>query len=198
MSAWSADVFHTFWPLTTHSSPSRTAVAWRPARSEPAPGSLNSWHHVSSPVSVRRRYVVLQRRRRMVVDRRRRQSGAHAERCGNATDTSDRLVGDPIRPGRHPLPEPLLRPRRDRPPGIDEPLAPFEQREVRVPGGVEPREHVSLDRHLGDPHVGTLSHSSAGCGAEHRAQTGTVHDRSAASTHRNEPPAQSTSRRAPR
>jgi hypothetical protein len=57
MSAWSADVFHTFWPLTIHWSPSRTADACRPARSEPAPGSLKSWHHVSSPVSVRRKYV---------------------------------------------------------------------------------------------------------------------------------------------
>ncbi len=42
MSAWSADVFQTFCPLTIHSSPSLTAVAWRPARSEPAPGSLKS------------------------------------------------------------------------------------------------------------------------------------------------------------
>ena len=44
-SARCANEFHTFWPLTTHSSPSRTAVVVRPARSEPAPGSLNSWHH---------------------------------------------------------------------------------------------------------------------------------------------------------
>ena len=31
---------HTFWPLTTHSSPSRTAVVRTAARSDPAPGSL--------------------------------------------------------------------------------------------------------------------------------------------------------------
>ena len=37
-------MFHTFWPLTTHSSPSRTALVPRPAKSLPAPGSLNSWH----------------------------------------------------------------------------------------------------------------------------------------------------------
>ncbi len=47
-------VFHTFWPLTTHSSPSRSARVVRPARSEPLPGSLNSWHHVCSPVTIGR------------------------------------------------------------------------------------------------------------------------------------------------
>ena len=41
---WPSEV-HTFWPLTIHSSPSLTARVVRPARSEPAPGSLNSWHH---------------------------------------------------------------------------------------------------------------------------------------------------------
>ncbi len=34
--------FQTFWPVTTNSSPSRTALQARLARSEPAPGSLNS------------------------------------------------------------------------------------------------------------------------------------------------------------
>ena len=50
-----ARVFHTFWPVMTHSSPSRTALQASPARSEPAPGSLNSWHQASSPVNIRRR-----------------------------------------------------------------------------------------------------------------------------------------------
>ena len=45
--------FHTFWPVTTNSSPSRTARHARLARSEPAPGSLKSWHHASSPESSR-------------------------------------------------------------------------------------------------------------------------------------------------
>ena len=40
---WPPEV-HTFWPLTIHSSPSCIALVCRPARSEPAPGSLNSWH----------------------------------------------------------------------------------------------------------------------------------------------------------
>src|SRR3954452_7841913 len=53
-SAWWALVFQTFWPLTTHSSPSRTAWVVSPARSEPLPGSENSWHHVASPVAVGR------------------------------------------------------------------------------------------------------------------------------------------------
>ncbi len=34
----------TFWPVTTHSSPSSSARVASEARSEPAPGSLNSWH----------------------------------------------------------------------------------------------------------------------------------------------------------
>ena len=41
----------TFWPLTMNSSPSRTALVVRDARSLPAPGSLKSWHQTSSPAS---------------------------------------------------------------------------------------------------------------------------------------------------
>src|SRR6202020_511072 len=37
-----------FWPLITHSSPSRTARVPRLARSEPALGSEYPWHHTSS------------------------------------------------------------------------------------------------------------------------------------------------------
>ena len=47
-------MFHTFWPLTIHSSPSRTARVASPARSEPAPGSEKSWHQISSPVNIGR------------------------------------------------------------------------------------------------------------------------------------------------
>ena len=43
-----APELHTFCPLTTHSSPSRTARVPSPARSEPAPGSENSWQHSTS------------------------------------------------------------------------------------------------------------------------------------------------------
>ena len=44
-----ASVVHTFWPLSTHSSPSCSGtVLDSPATSEPAPGSLNSWHQISS------------------------------------------------------------------------------------------------------------------------------------------------------
>ena len=50
-----ASVVQTFWPLTIHSSPSRTPRVDRPATSEPAPGSLNSWHQISSPVNSGRR-----------------------------------------------------------------------------------------------------------------------------------------------
>ena len=47
---WASDV-QIFWPVTTHSSPSRTARVVSAARSDPAPGSLKSWHHMSSPAS---------------------------------------------------------------------------------------------------------------------------------------------------
>ena len=50
-----ASVVQTFWPLTIHSSPSRTARLDRPATSEPEPGSLKSWHQTSSPVYIGRR-----------------------------------------------------------------------------------------------------------------------------------------------
>ncbi len=50
---WPSDV-HTFWPSTTHSSPSWTARHVRPARSDPAPGSLNSWHQARWPVTMSR------------------------------------------------------------------------------------------------------------------------------------------------
>ena len=43
-----ARVVHTFWPLTSHSSPSRSAFIASEATSEPAPGSENSWHQMCS------------------------------------------------------------------------------------------------------------------------------------------------------
>jgi hypothetical protein len=42
-------------PLTTYSSPSRSARVPRLARSEPASGSENIWHQNSSPVKIGRR-----------------------------------------------------------------------------------------------------------------------------------------------
>ena len=42
-----AHVVHTFCPVSTQSSPSRSARVASEARSDPAPGSLNSWHHFS-------------------------------------------------------------------------------------------------------------------------------------------------------
>ena len=46
-----APLVHTFWPLTTHSSPSRSARVCTAARSDPAPGSLYSRQVRYSPVS---------------------------------------------------------------------------------------------------------------------------------------------------
>ena len=54
MPKWAVSAFdvHTFCPSTTNWSPSRRARVWSPARSLPAPGSLKSWHHISSPRSI--------------------------------------------------------------------------------------------------------------------------------------------------
>ena len=46
---------HTFWPLTTKRSPSRSARVVSEPRSLPAPGSEKSWHHTWSAASVARR-----------------------------------------------------------------------------------------------------------------------------------------------
>ncbi len=54
-SAWCAPDVHTFWPLTTKWSPSRTARVRRLARSLPAVGSLMPRHHAISARSVGRR-----------------------------------------------------------------------------------------------------------------------------------------------
>ncbi len=41
-------VVQTFWPVTTQSSPSRTALVFSDARSEPDSGSEKPWHQISS------------------------------------------------------------------------------------------------------------------------------------------------------
>jgi hypothetical protein len=46
--AWWANVVHTFWPVTSQSSPSRTAFVLTEARSDPEPGSEKPWHQISS------------------------------------------------------------------------------------------------------------------------------------------------------
>ena len=51
-SAYWPSVVQVFWPLTTHSSPSRTAVVRSEARSEPASGSEKPWHHQMSRFAV--------------------------------------------------------------------------------------------------------------------------------------------------
>ncbi len=44
-----AQLVQIFWPETTNSSPSATARVRSDARSEPAFGSENPWHQMSSP-----------------------------------------------------------------------------------------------------------------------------------------------------
>ena len=50
-SARSATEFQTFWPVSRQPPSTRSARIRSEARSEPAPGSENSWHQVSSPSS---------------------------------------------------------------------------------------------------------------------------------------------------
>src|SRR3954465_13692890 len=45
---WWAIVVHTFWPVTPHPSPERTALVFKEARSEPDSGSEKPWHQISS------------------------------------------------------------------------------------------------------------------------------------------------------
>ena len=53
--AYCAPDVQIFCPLITKSSPSRTARVCSDARSEPEPGSLNPWHHCTSPERMRPR-----------------------------------------------------------------------------------------------------------------------------------------------
>ncbi len=43
-----APLVHTFWPLTSQPPSTRVARVLMPAASEPASGSLNSWHQMTS------------------------------------------------------------------------------------------------------------------------------------------------------
>ena len=47
-----APLVQTFWPVTIHSSPRLTARVFSEARSEPASGSENPWHQISSAVTI--------------------------------------------------------------------------------------------------------------------------------------------------
>ena len=53
-SASLAMLVHTFWPLSSQPPSVRVPVVVRAARSEPASGSLKSWHHEIVPSSVGR------------------------------------------------------------------------------------------------------------------------------------------------
>ena len=54
-SAHCATLVHTFWPVSSQPASSATARVDSPATSDPAPGSENSWHQISSPRSSGRR-----------------------------------------------------------------------------------------------------------------------------------------------
>ena len=89
-----APVVQIFWPFTTQSSPSLTAVARSPARSEPAEGSLKSWHQISSPVSSFGIQRCLLLRRAVGHDRGRAHAVADAEDVGRRPELRFLLVPD--------------------------------------------------------------------------------------------------------
>ena len=51
LASW-ANVVQTFWPVTTHSPLSFTALVFSDARSEPDSGSEKPWHQISSAVRI--------------------------------------------------------------------------------------------------------------------------------------------------
>ena len=79
MSENCAPEVHTFWPVTIHSSPSRTARVWSPARSLPAPGSLNSWQADDVAAPHRPQVALLHLVGGVGQDRRRHHAEADAE-----------------------------------------------------------------------------------------------------------------------
>ena len=95
-SAVSAFDVHTFWPFTTNWSPSRRARVCRPARSLPAPGSLNSWHHISSPRSMAGQEAVPLLVGAEVEDRRADHGVGHHERAGGHPEGRDLLGEDDL------------------------------------------------------------------------------------------------------
>jgi hypothetical protein len=50
--AWAAPEVQTFWPVTSQPPSVRTPFVVMPAASEPALGSLKSWHQLISPTSL--------------------------------------------------------------------------------------------------------------------------------------------------
>ena len=68
---------HTFWPVSSQPPSARTALVRSDARSEPAPGSLNSWHQMISPRSVGGHEPLDLLGRAVLEDRRRRPPADH-------------------------------------------------------------------------------------------------------------------------
>ncbi len=88
----------------------------------------------------------------MVVDGRCGEPEPPTERHRHAPGLADRLVGDSVGPGREVLSEPLRTPRRHRPSGVDEAVTPFHEREIGIPGIVEPVGNSTFDVDFGHRH----------------------------------------------
>ena len=85
---------HTFWPFTMNTSPSRTAEVRMPARSDPASGSLNSWHQDSWPGHDRPEVPRLLLVRAVGHDRRAGQHHADSAGRTEGAGVGDRLADD--------------------------------------------------------------------------------------------------------
>ena len=130
---------HTFCPVMTQRSPSRAARVVRPARSEPAPGSLNSWHQADPALEDRRHEAVDLLGGALGEDRRRRHQQPEAARRAQGAVVGERRPHDRLRPAV----EARGRPARGRSAGAVHPAAatslpPVVDGEVGVPVGVEP------------------------------------------------------------
>ena len=168
MSLYCAPDVHTFWPVTSHSSPSRIALVWRPARSEPAPGSLNSWQPDDvAPVHLAE-VGVLHLVGGVGEDRRRHHAEADAEgrlRRGGELGL-DRLVDPLVRVGEL-APAVLGRPGDPPEAGVEELLAPGLGRSPPRPSpppGSSPRARPRLSEPCAP--TGDLGLTALGVGLE--------------------------------
>ena len=170
-SAWWALVLHSFCPLTTHSSPSRSARVVRPARSEPLPGSLNSWHHVSSPVIARGSSRRFSSSDAVGEQRRRGEAHADADRRADGAGRGELLGDDGVGPAGQAAAEPLDRPRRRRPAGWRGAAAPVDERQRRGPSA---RRATRAARHGRRP--GVVTHRRSRNDAQRRVERRRVAD----------------------
>ena len=134
---------HTFWPLTTKRSPSRSARVASDPRSLPAPGSENSWHQTCSAVSVGAQVLALLLGRAVLPDR---PAGQHQ--------------ADHVEHGRHPGAGALDQPRLV----VVDAESPATVLDRPVDPGVARLVQASLPRHAGVDQLGRADRPVVGRG----------------------------------